>query len=160
MELEIWLTTTGGERFGTRPLASNVGIHSLTVIPISLNNSIDLFSHLALSDLEPRIRRHLDFFLMRLHEQIGQPIDISFWVNLLSFDVMGEVGFSKDFHMMSNGKEHKAIKGLHDSMVFIGILSHVPWLMQLVGSIPGLTGAFGDFVEWCNLEVTEKQKVC
>jgi GTPase len=105
------------------------------------------------------MRDHLDKLMHKLHERKGQAIDMSFWSNLFSFDVMGEVGFSRSFNMLDDEKEHKAIKGLHESMKFVGTMGHVPWLMQFLGSIPGMTGAYGDFVEWCVAEVKKKQSV-
>lgn len=76
----------------------------------------------------------------------------------LSFDVMGEVGFSKDFDNLATGKEHPAIKGIHDHMLILGILSNVPWLLNIIGSIPGAAAGYTGFFNWCSNEIKEKEK--
>lgn len=76
----------------------------------------------------------------------------------LSFDVMGEVGFSKDFDNLATGKEHPAIKGIHDHMLILGILSNVPWLLNIIGSIPGAAAGYTGFFNWCSSEIKEKAK--
>jgi hypothetical protein len=77
----------------------------------------------------------------------------------LTFDVMGLVGFGKDFHQLENATEHSAIRGLHDQMAALGLLSGVPWLLSFLGSIPGLSGSYGLFMEYCGREVQEKKTV-
>jgi hypothetical protein len=97
--------------------------------------------------------------MQRLRAHEGEPIDIAFWANMFSFDAMGEVGFSKDFNMLTDEKEHQAVKALHDSMVFVATMTHVPWLMQLMGTIPGMTAVFEKFGSWCGQQVRQKQDV-
>lgn len=76
----------------------------------------------------------------------------------LAFDIMGEVGFSKDFDNLATGKEHPAIKGIHDHMLILGILSNVPWLLNIIGSIPGAAAGYTGFFNWCSSEINEKEK--
>lgn len=78
---------------------------------------------------------------------------------LLSFDIMGEVGFGKDFNNLRTGLEHPAIKGIHDHMIVLAILSHVPWLPNIMGRIPGATAGYFWFFKWCADEIKSKQKV-
>lgn len=86
-------------------------------------------------------------------------MDATTWSMLLSFDIMGEVGFGKDFNNLTTGVEHAAIKGIHDHMAILGVLSHVPWLLNILGSIPGATAAYSGFFKWCADEIESKQKV-
>ncbi|KAG8156599.1 hypothetical protein KVR01_013550 [Diaporthe batatas] len=43
----------------------------------------------------------------------------------------GKVGFGKEFNGVTKGEEHPAIQGVHSSMEVLGILSHVPWLLNM-----------------------------
>ncbi len=87
------------------------------------------------------------------------PVDVTAWSMLYSFDVMGAVGFDKDFNNLASGQEHPAIKGVHDHMTVLGILSNVPWLLNIIGSIPGAAAGYTSFFNWCGNELKEKQKV-
>lgn len=69
------------------------------------------------------------------------------------------VGFSKDFGMLVSGDEHPAIRGLHDNMAAVGILGTVPWLLSMLGKVPGATGNYERFTNWCGQELKAKRKV-
>ncbi|KAL1962758.1 hypothetical protein VTN77DRAFT_9212 [Rasamsonia byssochlamydoides] len=140
------------------------------VTKISLNSTRDVdvhrrrrrawdrgFSIKALATYEPRVRSKVDVLISQLRARIQQPVDITQWTMYLTFDVMGLVGFDKDFHQLEDAAEHSAIKGLHDQMSAIGILSAVPWLLSLLGSIPGLSGSYGLFMNYCAQQVEEKK---
>lgn len=77
-----------------------------------------------------------------------------------SFDVMGEVGFSKDFGNLTTGVEHSAIKPIHEHIKIIGVLSPIPWLMNILGSIPGAANTYLEIFNFCSDEIRAKQKVC
>lgn len=66
-------------------------------------------------------------------------------------------GFSKDFHMLESASKHPAIQGIHDITTFTGILGKVPWLIYMIGSIPGLT-SYNRFNIWCHDQLKEKRK--
>ncbi|KAK8107523.1 cytochrome P450 [Apiospora kogelbergensis] len=76
----------------------------------------------------------------------------------LSFDIMGEAGFGKDFGGLANGQEHPAIKGVHDHMAILSIASHVPWLLNIASRIPGATAGYAPFFNWCTSQIQAKQK--
>lgn len=77
----------------------------------------------------------------------------------LSFDIMGEVGFGKDFGGVSSGTEHPAIKGIHSHMEILGIMSHLPWLLNLLSRVPGAAAPYAGFFGWCAAEIKAKQRV-
>ncbi|RFU23751.1 hypothetical protein B7463_g12587, partial [Scytalidium lignicola] len=84
-------------------------------------------------------------------------MDMAEYAMFFGFDVMGQVGFCKDFHMLESGHEHPAIKGLHDNMTAVGVLGTVPWLMSMLSKIPGATGSYARFTDWCGQELKEKR---
>jgi hypothetical protein len=79
----------------------------------------------------------------------------------LAFDIMGAIGFSKDFHQLDDACEHPAIKDLHTQMATLGLLSPVPWLLSLLTSLSDLTGQYSyyEFLNYCNRQVEEKKRV-
>ncbi|KAJ4350581.1 hypothetical protein N0V95_004632 [Ascochyta clinopodiicola] len=101
--------------------------------------------------------RTADAFMRQLR-QSSQPFDISAWSMYYSFDVMGEVGLGKDFDNLSSGQEHPAIKGVHDHMTMLGILSTVPWLLNVLGSIPGAAAGYSSFFNFCSTEIQAKNR--
>ncbi|KAJ5527378.1 hypothetical protein N7513_011537 [Penicillium frequentans] len=118
------------------------------------------FIRTALATYEPSVGAKVDQLISHLEKNLGQAIDISTWAMFLSFDIMGNVGFGKEFNNLATGVEHPRIKAIHDHMAILGILIHVPWLMNLVGRAPGATNSFAGFFKWCEDEVVQKQKVC
>lgn len=112
----------------------------------------------ALATYEPRIKSKIDLFLSQLKAPGRTSVNITDWSMFLSFDVMGEVGFSKDFDNLATGNEHPAIKGIHDHMLILGILSNVPWLLNIISSIPGAAAGYTGFFNWCSNETEEIEK--
>jgi hypothetical protein len=86
-------------------------------------------------------------------------MDVSTWSMFFSFDVMGEVGFGKDFNNLNTGVEHSAIKGVHSHMTMLGIMSTVPWLLNVLGSIPGAAAGYTEFFSFCAGQIREKHNV-
>ncbi|KAF1347461.1 putative benzoate 4-monooxygenase cytochrome P450 [Lizonia empirigonia] len=115
------------------------------------------FSMKALATYEPRIKIKADAFVRQLR-QSSKAFDASAWSMYYSFDVMGEVGLGKDFDNLSSGQEHPAIKGVHDHMTMLGILSTVPWLLNLLSSIPGAAAGYSSFFSFCSNEIQAKNK--
>ncbi|GME28827.1 putative benzoate 4-monooxygenase cytochrome P450 [Neofusicoccum parvum] len=115
------------------------------------------FAIKALSTYEPRIKRKVDQFIAQL-SQAQAPLNGTAWSMYLSFDIMGEVGFGKDFGGVSSGTEHPAIKGIHSHMEILGIMSHLPWLLNLLSRVPGAAAPYAGFFGWCAAEIKAKQR--
>lgn len=77
----------------------------------------------------------------------------------LSFDIMGEVGFGKDFNNLRTGIEHAAIQGIHKHMTLLEIISMTPWLLNLLSRIPGAASGYSGFFKWCADEMRSKRQV-
>ncbi|KAG9191253.1 hypothetical protein G6011_09341 [Alternaria panax] len=116
------------------------------------------FSIKALSTYEPHIKAKADLFRSQLAEKGRSSMDASTWSMFFSFDVMGEVGFGKDFNNLKSGVEHVAIKGVHAHMTMLGIMSTVPWLLNVLSSIPGAAAGYSDFFSFCASQIREKHK--
>ncbi|ORY18831.1 cytochrome P450 67 [Clohesyomyces aquaticus] len=95
------------------------------------------FSIKALATHEPRIKAKADFFMSQLAKSSGKPMDMSAW---------------------AIGVEHPAIKGVHSHMAMLGIMSTVPWLLNVLGSIPGAAAGYSEFFSFCAEQIREKHK--
>ncbi|KAI8653830.1 hypothetical protein LRP88_00428 [Fusarium phalaenopsidis] len=139
---------------------------------ISLHTTRDLTAHKlrkkawvrglgfrALAIYEEKIAPKVDILMARIAEKQGTPMDMTLYAAFFGFDVMGQVGFSKDFNMLDSGHKHPAIQALHENMAAVGVLSTVPWLMSMLGKIPGATGSYARFADWCARELQAKRAI-
>ncbi|KAI1773062.1 putative benzoate 4-monooxygenase cytochrome P450 [Hypoxylon cercidicola] len=115
------------------------------------------FAVKALRTYEPRVKALVDQLTTQILKQ-GGTVDVTAWSMYLSFDVMGEAGFGKDFGCVSNGTEHSAIKAIRDHILILGIGSHLPWLLNLASNIPGATAGYAEFFNYCESQVDSKRK--
>ena len=90
----------------------------------------------------------------------GKVVDITRWVSLFAWDVMGNVGFGKDFGQVSSGgSEHWAVKALKDQAMFVAYVKPVPWVMNAASNIPYADRAVRPFRDYCSSLVDEKMSV-
>lgn len=90
-------------------------------------------------------------------EKEGRTIDMTRWISLFAWDVMGNVGFGKDFGQVSDGgAEHWAVKAMKDQSRFVAYVKPVPWVMNAASNIPGADRAVRPFRDYCSSLVDEK----
>jgi cytochrome P450 len=117
------------------------------------------FSTTSLRGYEPRVNRHSYTLMNRLEEHAEeQSVRISDWVNFYSFDVMGDIGFSRSFGMLENGKEDKLITLLHKSMEPVSIFGHLIWALSLVLRTIGSPEMLEHMV-WTTKVLRERKKI-
>ncbi|KAL4878233.1 cytochrome P450 [Aspergillus karnatakaensis] len=113
------------------------------------------FSDRMLRGYEERIRGYREQLVNRLSEMSGQPVSIRKWFNLYSFDVMGDMAFGKGFGGLERGEQHWAIQLLSSFVDPIGW--YLPtWSFILLTAIPGLSGEFWKFPEFCKEKTIER----
>lgn len=118
------------------------------------------FNAKSLRDYEPRLNRHALALMSRLQEQARQPsVRITNWVNFYSFDVMGDVGFSRSFGMVEKGEEADVIKLLHKSMEPLSIFSHLVWALNLITRTPVGAKDLLNHIDWTAKCLAERKKV-
>lgn len=94
-----------------------------------------------------------------MQERARQPINITKWAMFYSFDVIGEVAFSKDFGNLMTGTEHSALIPIHKHIKALGVLSPVPWLMNLLTCLPSASNVYSEILAFCADEIRAKKKV-
>jgi len=106
------------------------------------------FSDKALRGYEERVQKYNKALIEQIDSFSGQPIDMSQWFNLWSFDVMGDLAFGKSFSMLQTASTHWAIKLLNDSQDGVGY-GLPEWVGRLFLTIPILAEPQLRFVRFC-----------
>ncbi|KAL4764898.1 cytochrome P450 [Aspergillus foveolatus] len=101
----------------------------------------------ALATYEPSIRAKANLLILHIEKNRGQAIDAIKWSMLLSFDIMGKVGFGKEFNNLSTGVEHPGNKAIHDHVAILGIIN-----------LPGASFSMAEFFKWCENEMVQKHR--
>lgn len=97
----------------------------------------------------------------KLKEEAKKPsVRITNWVNFYSFDVMGDVGFSRSFGMVEKGEEADVIKLLHASMSPLSVFGHINWGLNLATRTAAGAKALVEHIEWTSNVLAERSKVC
>ncbi|KKY13964.1 putative cytochrome p450 [Diplodia seriata] len=100
----------------------------------------------------------ISLFLDRLSEpQFEGPVNVTDWISWLGYDIMGVVGFGRDFDCLRKASDHAAIKQMHEFGFALGLLKHVPWLGNLLGYLP-VENAMEPYARYCRDLVREKMK--
>jgi cytochrome P450 len=118
------------------------------------------FNAKSLREYEPRLNRHALALISKLKEQALQgPVRITNWINFYSFDVMGDVGFSRSFGMVEKGKEDDVIKLLHDSTAMMSISSHIMWALNLAVRTRAGAKPLLNHMDWSSKVLEQRMKV-
>ncbi|EMD97546.1 hypothetical protein COCC4DRAFT_203974 [Bipolaris maydis ATCC 48331] len=117
------------------------------------------FNAKALRDYEPRLNRHAVTLISRLKEQSSKgPVRINKWLNFYSFDVMGDVAFSRSFGLIEKGEETDFIKLLHEGMDPLSVFAHLPWSLNLAVRAGAGAKALVEHTEWSRKVLEERIK--
>ena len=65
-----------------------------------------VFSERSLKEQEHLIAKVIDQFIEKIGESRQEPIDMTTWFNLLTFDIIGQLAFGESFGGVESGKMH------------------------------------------------------
>jgi tryprostatin B 6-hydroxylase len=116
------------------------------------------FSDKALRDYEQRIQGYRDKLVSQITAFSGQPVDISRWFNLYSFDVMGDLAFGSSFGMLEASDEHWAIKILNEGMDPLSFHFQA-WFFRFMSAMPLLMRDWFKFVNYCIQRLNQRMNV-
>ena len=88
----------------------------------------------------------------------GQPINVTKWFNLYTFDTMGDLTFGSSFMMLETSEEHWAVKLLHEGLAPLQ-WAFPMWIFRMMASIPGLMRDWYRFIDFCAQKLDERMKV-
>ncbi|OJD40248.1 cytochrome p450 [Diplodia corticola] len=115
----------------------------------------------SLAKYDPEMQSTIGLFLDAIAtagDSGAEAVNVTEWVAYLAYDLMGVVGFGRDFGQLSGGGvEHWAVRALRAQQLFIGVLKPVPWALNALSKIPGADGPVRPFVSYCAGLVKEKR---
>ncbi|KAL1642635.1 hypothetical protein SLS58_005406 [Diplodia intermedia] len=104
----------------------------------------------ALAQYDPELQSTIGIFLDAIAtagEGGAKAVNVTDWIAYLAYDLMGVVGFGRDFgQLRGGGVEHWAVRALRAQQLFIGVLKPVPWLLNALSKIPGADGPVRPFM--------------
>ncbi|KAL1864535.1 hypothetical protein Plec18167_009715 [Paecilomyces lecythidis] len=100
----------------------------------------------------------LDELVMK---RAGHPIIINDFFYWASWDMMGQLGFSKTFGMLQGQKWHYAIQMLRKGLTFVGPYTSVPWLVRIAFDLRILPSVrnFIQMEDWCARQMDERIEI-
>ncbi|KAH6637784.1 cytochrome P450 [Boeremia exigua] len=114
----------------------------------------------ALREYEPRLNRHALALMTKLKEEAVNPsVRITNWVNFYSFDVMGDIGFSRSFGMLEKGEEDPMIKLLYASMEPLSTFGHIPWALNLITRTSAGAKPLIEHINWTAKVLKERKAI-
>ena len=116
------------------------------------------FNDTILQGYEDRIAHYQDQLITRISDLDEKPINVSELFKIYSFDVMGDLAFGASFDMLQNNKQHWAVELLHKGMKPLGLMLPT-WCFRLLLAIPGASGDWFKFKEFCCQRLSERMDV-
>ncbi len=90
------------------------------------------FSPKALLLYEPRVVHHISVLMKQFEKRSGEVIDFGQWCDYFGFDVMGDLGFSEDFHQLESATPHTYTDLIHQHLKMRATFGHIPWTRNIV----------------------------
>ena len=92
----------------------------------------------------------------------GQPVDVSKWFNLYTYDTMGDLAYGRSFKMLDASEQHWAIKLIIEGIKPFSWLFPV-WLLRAAQAAPGAMDDWFKALAYCHQMVekrmTEKAEI-
>ena len=80
-------------------------------------------------------------------------------MHYLTFDAVGRLAFGSDYKQLETGREHKAIAAIRKLLRVTVISSNLPWLANLMMSVPGMSNPSSDLRGIAAKEFEKREKV-
>ncbi|PPQ68715.1 hypothetical protein CVT26_003621, partial [Gymnopilus dilepis] len=75
-------------------------------------------------------------------------VDIAKWVNSFAYDLMGDMAFSADYHLMKDGDKDNRFETMVNAVFNVSITQHIPWIARTVRAFPGLNKWMREFTDY------------
>ncbi|KAL8684450.1 MAG: hypothetical protein Q9224_006344, partial [Gallowayella concinna] len=101
------------------------------------------FSEKVLAAQEPLLQEHVALLIQKLRDHTlgptANPIDLAQWLNFITFDVVGDLGFGESFHCVENGQYHEWVGNVIGYMKMRTILRVAGYFSFLKGLLLAMT---------------------
>jgi cytochrome P450 len=112
-----------------------------------------------LADYQVRIDMHVNELVSEIRKRDGAPWDASEWFKYFSLDVVGDIGFSESFGMLSGQGKRDVVSILEECQQGLPIMGPLPWMFPILTSLPIVSKPFYRMVDWCYERTKQRQKV-
>lgn len=118
------------------------------------------FSVKALSTYEEDLKKFTNEIMEKLEAKAKEEksLEVDQWCMFFSFDIMGQLGFSKSFNMMRKGKFSNEISLLEGFMSAVMVLGNIPYVSEVARLLPNPLQMFDDYTEKAVDERIELEK--
>lgn len=97
------------------------------------------FSEKSLAAQESLLLKHVKLFVEKMRDHASgattNPVDLSLWLNFITFDITGDLGFGGSFHCVENGEYHEWVEGVVSYMkmrTVLRVVDYFPFLKALL----------------------------
>lgn len=116
------------------------------------------FNDTILRGYEDRIAIYQKEMHTKISSYGSKAINVTELYHQFSFDVMGDLSFGASFNMLKSGGDHGPIKLLRRGMAPLGLMFPT-WCFRLLLAIPGATGDWFAFKDYCCELLDKRLKV-
>ncbi|KAK6978122.1 cytochrome P450 [Favolaschia claudopus] len=111
----------------------------------------------AMHDYEPLIAKRATQFVSCLKRR--GTVDLGCWIDMLTFDIMGDVTFGGGFEMLREGRDANGVGERIRAFLTVGnLLAQIPWIMKPVGLIHHVGQAVNEFDKFAQDLAIERAK--
>ncbi|KAL4861441.1 hypothetical protein BDV12DRAFT_208025 [Aspergillus spectabilis] len=90
-----------------------------------------MYAMSSMTALEPWVDDALACFMAQIRARMNERLDLGLWVQLLAFDVIGEVSFSQRFGYLEAGKDDGTFGRIERALQSLCWVGQVPWVFWL-----------------------------
>lgn len=116
----------------------------------------------SLSGFAPHIEETCDQLLERLRKAQGEPVLLLETMTYFSYDVMSALAFGKSMGFTTGNSNEAADSILNtftEGLSAMGVMYHMPWLMNALGVLTSLAGPLKDWTDWSVSQMKMRMKV-
>ncbi|OJJ77733.1 hypothetical protein ASPBRDRAFT_114983 [Aspergillus brasiliensis CBS 101740] len=117
-----------------------------------------VFSGRALKSYQLMVIRTTEKFLDALAQRSNEPLTIPSTMQLLSYDIMGVVGWGHSFNNIERWELNPSLHFIKNIRAGQHVMVHTPWLISLLMSLPGAGGAIREYGTWIQHRIHEKRQ--
>lgn len=112
----------------------------------------------ALGDYMTRVNAHTENFCAAIEDSVknNTSLNVTKWIHLYSFDIMGDLAFGSSFDMLQSGTFHYFFNLTHKTLELIAIFSRLVWLFPVVKAVPFLSNDYKSFRKWVGSHVQRR----
>lgn len=112
-----------------------------------------------MNEFRPVVESFTDTLQSQLSKRLDQELIVTDWFNFYSYDVMSFMAFGISMDMMEVGEPNLVLTTTKESIVAVGFLSHIPWVVCMLMTFPSLLTALQDVTNWSRELVNQRKAV-